>query len=495
MKVKLLTVLISSLILLPARGQVKGTFEEFKQQKLKEFNNYRDQKRKEFDEYRRKKNAEFASYLGKTWEVFSVEKAVEPTLKPNPVKPTIAPQKDPNILPEKPVGLPEGKVIVTHIPQPATPLEIPLPKEPNKSPYARIVNLFGTPVELEINPSLKFKMNGCEEKETERIWNLLNKDAFDGLFFSCEQLRRDMNLNGWGLLNLCRIASEELEGIGTNEAVVLQTYLLTQFGYDARLARISGNRLVMLCPADMGLARISYLLLNGKKYYIWQNIKQDVSLHSYKQNCADATNALSMANTASIQLSDETLPPMTFSSKWDKEASVTVNTKKSLMAYYENMPQMLDFSFYASQMMDEDMSRQMLPTLRNAIIGKEELNAVNILLHFVQTAFEYKTDEEQFGYERSFFKEELFYYPFSDCEDRAILFSHLVRQLMGLDVVLLQYPNHACTAVKFKTNVAGDYVMVKGQKFIICDPTYINANVGMCMDNYKGVEPIIHSLN
>ena len=33
----------------------------------------------------------------------------------------------------------------------------------------------------------------------------------------------------------------------------------------------------------------------------------------------------------------------------------------------------------------------------------------------------------------------------------------------------------------------------KGKKYIICDPTFINANAGMCMPEFKKVNPeIIH---
>ena len=159
------------------------------------------------------------------------------------------------------------------------------------------------------------------------------------------------------------------------------------------------------------------------------------------------------------------------------------------MKFYADMPQAYDIAFYASQPMDSDMEKQLLAPLREALVGKTELESANILLHFVQTAFEYKTDHNQFGVERYFYKEELFYYPYSDCEDRAILFSHIIRKLMGLDVVILLYPNHASTAVKFRSEIAGDYVMVNGEKYVVCDPTYINANVGKSQPDYVGVKP------
>lgn len=86
--------------------------------------------------------------------------------------------------------------------------------------------------------------------------------------------------------------------------------------------------------------------------------------------------------------------------------------------------------------------------------GKSKSEAANTLIDFVQTAFEYKTDEEQFGYERPLFADETLYYPYSDCEDRAIFYSILVRDLLGLDVVLLHYPNHLATAVSFGEEIA-----------------------------------------
>ena len=43
------------------------------------------------------------------------------------------------------------------------------------------------------------------------------------------------------------------------------------------------------------------------------------------------------------------------------------------------------------------------------------------------------------------------------------------------------HPGHLATAVGFNEDVAGDYLMVNGKKYVVCDPTYINARVGMTM--------------
>ena len=167
-------------------------------------------------------------------------------------------------------------------------------------------------------------------------------------------------------------------------------------------------------------------------------------------------------------------------------AKVTVNVPKALVDFYKNYPS-CEYSVYAKAAVNPEVANTLLSSLAPLVKGKSETEAANILINFVQTAFQYATDDEQFGYEKPFFVEELFYYPYSDCEDRAVLYSYLVKNLLGLDVVFLDYPNHIATAVRFNENVSGDYLMVGGQKYTVCDPTYIGATIGMTMPVYKSV--------
>ena len=62
---------------------------------------------------------------------------------------------------------------------------------------------------------------------------------------------------------------------------------------------------------------------------------------------------------------------------------------------------------------------------------------------------------------------------------------------MGLKVVGLNYPNHVATAVAFNSEVNGDYLMYKNKKYILSDPTFINAPVGQTMPQFKNVSPIV----
>ena len=136
---------------------------------------------------------------------------------------------------------------------------------------------------------------------------------------------------------------------------------------------------------------------------------------------------------------------------------------------------------YADTPLDEKTKQQLYPALRQAIRGVPELQAVSLLLNWVQTAFEYEYDDKVWGGDRAFFPAESLYYPYCDCEDRSILFSRLVRDLLGLEVVLLYYPGHLASAVCLNQPVHGDFLTVCGKRYVVCDPTYIGAPVGATM--------------
>ncbi len=116
---------------------------------------------------------------------------------------------------------------------------------------------------------------------------------------------------------------------------------------------------------------------------------------------------------------------------------------------------------------------------------------VNILLNFIQKSFAYKSDIEQFGNERYLFAEESLFYPFTDCEDRSVLLAILIKYYIGLETVVLNFPNHIAIAVYMPNEDDGTHYLIEGKKFLVCDPTYINAKCGMLPPNLYDVKPLI----
>ena len=123
--------------------------------------------------------------------------------------------------------------------------------------------------------------------------------------------------------------------------------------------------------------------------------------------------------------------------------------------------------------------------------GKTNVEKINILLAFIQKAIPYRTDQEQFGKERYMFAEECLFYPFSDCEDRTVLLSQLVKYFTGLPCIGLEFNDHITLAVNFPEEVKGTYILYQGQKFFICDTTYINAKSGMLPPDLEKEKPLV----
>ena len=171
-----------------------------------------------------------------------------------------------------------------------------------------------------------------------------------------------------------------------------------------------------------------------------------------------------------------------------KQYEFEAEYEQARIDFLNTYPQ-LDLALYFESEVGEAAESPLLQQLSNEIQGMSEQDAVNFLLRFVQTSFRYRTDDKQFGKENYLFPEETIFYPYSDCEDRSVLFAWLVKRLLGLDVVGLNYPGHVATAVYLQDSVDGDHVAYNGKRYTVADPTYINATAGMTMPEFRNTKP------
>jgi hypothetical protein len=271
----------------------------------------------------------------------------------------------------------------------------------------------------------------------------------------------------------------------TNEATLAQAFLMVQSGYRIRLG-VSEGKLQMLVASLYDIYGYRFYKLDGTKFYVVSGDKSS-QMHICESKY-EKEHSLSMQIAKLPKLAGEPTPKRTLSSKKGVTASVSVN--KNLIDFFDTYPQACykgnattRWAAYANTPLDKSVQNALYPPLKKTIEGMNERQAVEILLNWVQTAFVYEYDDKVWGCDRAFFAEESLFYPYCDCEDRSILLSRLVRDLLGLKVILVFYPGHLAMAVHFTEEVKGDYIMLDGMKFVICDPTYINAPVGKTMPN------------
>lgn len=406
-------------------------------------------------------------------------------------KPTAQPEKKPvvEVVEAEPEAEPAPVVEAGRRPEPAAEPRLPVSSTPTSPLYrgesGRSKIAYGG-LAFYLNNSLnrKCSLNGLNENAIADAYEALCNSDYKPLLADCAQIQKDLRLNDWGVFTLVRQVADTYCGTA-NESIVMQQFLLNEMGYKARMARkATEDKMMLFVATDCSIYAHPYITLNGQNYYNLSGNNEQCQFYMCQKDSPKAKNSVGM------QLKEAPLFPGTVVSSTHQAkgsaARVTVDVPKALMDFYKDYPQ-CDYSVYFNAPVNAAMENRILSSLAPLVQGRNEADAANILINFVQTAFQYQTDGQQFGYEKPFFVEELFYYPYSDCEDRAMLFSYLVRKLLGLDVVLLDYPEHIATAVRFNGNVSGDYLMVNGRKYIVCDPTYIGASIGMTMPRYKTV--------
>ncbi len=429
-------------------------------------------------------------------------KPATPTAKPatpalKPTTPTAKPAT-PTLKPATPTAKPASPTAKPTTPaaKPATPTTppavVPVPTAKPSAPMSalykessekQMINYCGQ--RIYVDKSLKgvCSIGNMREKAVADAYEAICKADYKPLLADCRQLKKDLKLNDWGVFLFVRDVSNALCA-DANASVVMQQFLLNELGYKSKMARRADrDQMLLFVATDCNMYGRPYFTKDGLNYY---NLTSDETCQFYmcQEDSPKAKSSIDMQITNAPLLNSGMVNSV--HKNGAGTVAVSVDVPKSLMLFYKSMPQ-CDYSVYVNAKVNPAVADRLLSSLAPIVEGKSETEAANLLINFVQTGFKYATDQEQFGYEKPFFVEELFYYPYCDCEDRSVLYSYLVRNLLKLDVVLLDYPNHIATAVCFNENVSGDFVTVEGKKYIVCDPTYIGASIGKAMPQFKRV--------
>ena len=376
----------------------------------------------------------------------------------------------------------------------------PLPKEEVEPAPTNSFSFYGTEMEINWGNAAKFKLKGNNEKAYAAAYRELTGSAFNQLLRGCLDIRNKYNLCDWAYYKMLERLSQAACGNGTNEAVFLQGVLFSQSGYQMRFAYDDSHQLHLLSRIKGMAYNYSYYMADGKLFFVLDGSKPK-NLH--------ICNAM-FDKEQDMDLDDAKLPILAkdmsdnrlVSSNYVKlDAQTSVN--KNMISFFNDYPisyskeVVMKWYKYGNIPMTLELKDLLYPQLKQKIRNAPKLMAANILLNWVQFGFVYALDEKVWGYDRPFFAEETLYYPYADCEDRAIFYSRLVRDLLDLDVILVYNanPGHLYTGINFEENEPGDYIMVDGRKFTIADPTYYGANVGKTMSRMNNSTAKVLLLN
>ena len=129
---------------------------------------------------------------------------------------------------------------------------------------------------------------------------------------------------------------------------------------------------------------------------------------------------------------------------------------------------------YLEVPLSETTTASLFPQLRNILEGKSQRESVEILISFTRRAFEYKWDWDLYDDDRPMIAEEVFFNEYSDHEDRCALFYNLVKELLGLPMVVFSHYNNDLTIGVALDEPVGKPYPYQARLYTICDPTSPN---------------------
>jgi hypothetical protein len=341
------------------------------------------------------------------------------------------------------------------------------------------------------------KVQSMGESDITEAWNKYKTAEADNVLSSLRCVSDDLGLNDWFVFELVRkYVDALLNASDPVDRMVLDHYLLVGLGYDVRLARTQ-RQLLLLVPIKQLVYEHQFVRVDGKEYYLFFDDEESAEENlSVIVACDPSKNDVGKGHSFSLLFEDSPLKVRSGEDHTceldDGKIRLACTVNEGVMEMLRNYP-MMDIHNYVTSVVLPQFQDSIVGQLKPQIEDMTQCEAADALLHFVQCVFGYEADTELHGHEKAYFIEENFYYDYNDCEDRSILYAFLVRSLLGLDVQIVEYPGHKCTAVRFTDCLTyGNGYYLDGEFYLICDPSYVGASIGKCMPEFHSMEPRVY---
>lgn len=417
---------------------------------------------------------------------FDVPKTIVPPEAKDEVPPTIKVKPDLGGTPLL-AALPD--IPRPELPQEETPVVVPVVEESREGKEP--VDFYGMEI---LVPAVDFKIMQQlgSVGDFARHWKLLDEqdvasEALDVLKPKIESL----GLNDYLTFEfLCAYMDSKFPGASSATKMSAVHYLLTNMGYNARIAlSTKTGDAVILMPSAQTLYGKVYMTLSGERFYVMT--APGVNVMGSPLATCDLPKAASQGKKFDFRIKGLNFPvkERKFDIQYGKlHLSGVVN--ENIMPVVYRYPQM-DTADFAESELDGGLRRNLVDQVRTQLSGMDKVSATNELLQFVQSGFAYATDDAFHGFEKPYFLEENLFYPKNDCEDRAIFYTYMLWNALGVENHMLFYPGHESAAVALDGELRGTSYEHNGKRFYISDPTYVGSRTGQCMPQFETTVPKI----
>ncbi|MDD2791170.1 MAG: hypothetical protein PHU40_10960 [Sulfurimonas sp.] len=453
-------------LLLLASSLGAESFADFKTAQVKSFTKYADPRDNGYDAYLKEQFKEYRAYSGTALYEEPKPKIIE----------AAKPERIDALGPKVFITLPEFKEIIQE-------------KKPalSEEKQETVFDFYGSSLAFHINDKLKSaNFHPQTQAGIAAFFATMAASEYKTLLGDINAVKEELELNDWGLyLLVTELSHKAYEK--EDDAKLFAWFLFNKLGYNAKVG-LAKQHIVLMLHSEKDIYDTPNFRFADKKFYVLSEYAKTSSgsVYTYEKSYPNATKSLDLSLTQLPNLKENTKSKTLRFTHDGKVIELPYPYNQNLLDFMASYPQ-ADYDTYFNAPLDAKTYGALAQGLKKEIDGKNSSLALNFVLGFVQNAFIYEVDREQFGRERVMFAQETLFFEKSDCEDRSVLFAALVKELFKIGVIGVKYKNHMATALYVP--MQGDSVNAAGKRFVIADPTYINASIGQSMPKYRSQRP------
>ncbi|MBK9490023.1 MAG: hypothetical protein IPO07_15540 [Haliscomenobacter sp.] len=325
---------------------------------------------------------------------------------------------------------------------------------------------FNTDILQVVKPSI-------EGKSIKNHYLSLQRTTHQSLLTDLKLQREAFALNDWLYAELVRGAVDQiLSGRSNAEKNLLIWFCLSESGFDTRVTFRDQRVFVCVFTKDeiyeapliedrgrtfVNLSAIAQIKADEEGVFLLDfAAKPNGRAFSFHLGTFPGIKPLLEKKTLNFRFKEQQFP-------------LEVNFDRNWVRIMERHP-LIDEREYLKAPMSEVLRSSLLPQLTELIKGRSSTEALELITAFTRSCFKYKEDKEFFGRSKPMIPDEVFHYPYSDCEDRSALYYALVKELLGWPMLIIGFPDHLTIAVSIP-DFDGDAIEYQGRKYYFCDPT------------------------
>lgn len=433
----------------------------------------------------------FSEYLSETWHDYIISPGIVPEQSKAPVNQPVFKLSDLQAVPP-----PQSLPFIDHTKGQKYRFVTPRVRKPETGDFNKGIisfRFYGNEINLSYDKLLLIsEINSISEESATAFWQQFARSNNNSLIDQLMSYRDLLGLNDWGYFCLLKATALQLHP-NDKWAVNLLTWALAlHSGYNIKLAYSSSGSSILFPSPDTIYSR-RFITIDQTRYYLDDELKGAI-LATYNHNLKGADRFIDLAFYKSLNFNpSQVIRKIMFS--WNaKHYEFRFSYSPTIIRFYENYPSTgaaVYFDSPVSSQLKEDLYSQFYPII--AQMNKAEASA--FLQQFVQEAFEYQSLNSQNGGDKFLFPEETFARKALSNNGRAVLYSWLVRNLLKLPVIGLEFQGYLSTAVCFDQPVEGDYYLWQGKRYTYVDPTCLNIPVGIMLPELVQLTPEIINLN